>query len=478
MESTESLVHVFLVSFPAQGHVNPLLRLGKCLASKGLLVTFSTTETIGKDMRKANNITQDELAPVGHGFIRFEFFEDGWDRDDPRRRDLDAYLHQLELVGKHFLPSFIKKHGQQGRPVSFLINNPFFPWVSDVAESLGIPSAMLWIQSCASFTTYYHYFNGLVSFPSEAEPFLDVQIPCMPVFKYDEAPSFLYPSTRYLMLRRVILSQFKNLDKPLFILMDTFQELEGPVVEYMSKVYPVLTVGPLFINPNSSKVRGDFVKSDDDCLEWLDLKPASSVVYISFGSVVHLKQDQVDEIARGISNLGVSFLWVMKPPRVMYPGYETVVLPDGFLEKAGDKGKVVQWSPQEEVLAHPSVACFMTHCGWNSSMESLASGIPVVAFPQWGDQVTNAKYLVDEFKGGLRLCRGEAENRLISSEEVEKCLLEATVGPKAEEMKRNTLKWKEAAEVAVAKGGSSDRNIQDFVDQVMRIGKSIGQCDK
>ena len=87
--------------------------------------------------------------------------------------------------------------------------------------------------------------------------------------------------------------------------------------------------------------------------------------------------------------------------------------------------------------------------------------------------MTNAKYLVEQFKGGLRLCRGEADKRLISSEEVEKCLLETTVGPKGEEMKRNALKWKEAAEVAVAEGGSSDRNIQDFVAQVMRVGKSM-----
>lgn len=135
-------------------------------------------------------------------------------------------------------------------------------------------------------------------------------------------------------------------------------------------------------------------------------------------------------------------------------------------------GKVVQWSPQEQVLAHPSVACFVTHCGWNSTMESLTSGMPVVAFPQWGDQVTDAVYLVDVFKTGVRMCRGEAENRVIPREEVEKCLLEAISGPKAEEMKKNALKWKEVAEAAVAEGGSSDRNLQEFVDEVGR--RSVG----
>ena len=467
MGSESKLVHVFLVSFPGQGHVNPLLRLGKRLASKGLLVTFSTPESIGKQMRKASNIT-DQPTPVGEGLIRFEFFEDEWDENEPKRQDLDLYLPQLELVGKKVLPQMIKKHAEQDRPVSCLINNPFIPWVSDVAADLGIPSAMLWVQSCACFSTYYHYYHGLVPFPSEAEPEIDVQLPCMPLLKYDEVASFLYPTTPYPFLRRAILGQYRNLDKPFCILMDTFQELEPEVIEYMSKICPIKPVGPLYKNPKvpNAAVRGDFMKADD-CIEWLDSKPPSSIVYVSFGSVVYLKHDQVDEIAYGLLNSGLQFLWVMKPPH-KDAGLELLVLPEGFLEKAGDKGKVVQWSPQEQVLAHPSVACFVTHCGWNSSMEALSSGMPVVAFPQWGDQVTDAKYLVDEFKIGVRMCRGEAENKLITRDEVEKCLIEATTGPKAAELKQNAMKWKKAAEQAVAEGGSSERNLQGFVDEVRR----------
>ncbi|KAJ9705135.1 hypothetical protein PVL29_003267 [Vitis rotundifolia] len=472
MGSESKLVHVFLVSFPGQGHVNPLLRLGRRLASKGLLVTFTLPESYGKQMRKASNIT-DQPTPVGDGMIRFEFFEDGWDENEPKRQDLDLYLPQLELVGKKIIPEMIKKNAEQDRPVSCLINNPFIPWVSDVAADLGLPSAMLWVQSCACLSTYYHYYHGLVPFPSEAEPEIDVQLPCMPLLKYDEIASFLYPTTPYPFLRRAILGQYKNLDKPFCILMDTFQELEPEVIEHMSKICPIKPVGPLYKDPKvpNTAVRGDFMKADD-CIEWLDSKPPSSVVYISFGSVVYLKQEQVDEIAYGLLNSGVQFIWVMKPPH-KDAGLELLVLPEGFLEKAGDKGKVVQWSPQEQVLAHPSVACFVTHCGWNSSMEALSSGMPVVAFPQWGDQVTDAKYLVDVFKIGVRMCRGEAENKLITRDEVEKCLIEATTGEKAAELKQNAMKWKKAAEEAVAEGGSSDRNLQEFVDEVRRMSMEL-----
>ncbi|KAK4803742.1 hypothetical protein SAY86_003559 [Trapa natans] len=461
----EPLVHVLLVSFPGQGHVNPLLRLGKKLASKGLLVTFTASESIGKQMRKANGIGQD-LTPVGEGFIRFEFFDDGLAEDEPRRMDCE-YLPALEKAGWEAIPRMVNKYAEENRPVSCLINNPFIPWVSDVAESLGLPSAVLWVQSCASFTAYYHYYRKLVPFPSESAQDIDVQLPCMPLLKHDEIPSFLHPTTPYPFLREAILGQYKNLEKAFCVLMDTLQEAELEVIDHTSRICPIKAVGPLFKSRQapSASVRGDFVKAEGGCIGWLDSKPLGSVVYISFGSVACLKQDQCEELALGLLESGVNFMWVLKQPDKNVV-FKPVTLPEGFLEKAGDKGKLVEWSPQEQVLAHPSLACFITHCGWNSSIEALTSGVPVVAYPLWGDQVINAKYMVDVFKVGLRLARGEAE--MVTRDVVAKCLLEATEGPKAAEIKENALKWKAAAEAAITEGGSSDQNIQDFVDEVKR----------
>ncbi|KAB2607427.1 UDP-glucose glucosyltransferase [Pyrus ussuriensis x Pyrus communis] len=397
--------HMVLVCFPGQRHINPMLRLGKRLAAKGFLVSFSTTENFGKEMRATNSGISDEPTPVGDGFIRFE--------------DLDYYMPQLELVGKDLVTQMIKRHANEGRPVSCLVNNPFIPW-------------FLYINKpCKA-----------VRFPTETEPNLDVQLPGMPLLKHDEIPSFLHPSDRFQVLGRAILGQFKKLSKSMYVLINTFQELEPEVIEHMSQFCMVKPVGPLFKNPKppQTTISGDLMKADD-CLEWLDSKPPISVVYISFGSLVYLKQEQVDEIAHG--------LWEY--------GFEEHVLPDKFLEKVGHKGKFVKWSPQEQVLAHPSIACFVTHCGWNSSVEALT----------WGDQVTNAKFLVDVSGVGLRLSRGAAENRLSMRDKVGKCLLEATVGQKAIELKRNALKWKLAAEAAVAEGGSSD-HLQDFLDEIIK----------
>ena len=463
---SESHIHVLLVSFPAQGHINPLLRLGKCLAAKGLFVTFATTESFGKDMRTANNISDKLATPVGDGFLKFEFFEEGLADDDPIRKNLSDNTAHLEVVGKQFVSQMIKKHAEANQPISCIINNPFFPWVCDVAAEHGIPSALLWIQSSAVFTCYYHYYHKLVRFPSNDEPYIDVQLPSMQL-KYNEIPDFLHPFSPFPFLGTLILEQFKDLSKPFCVLVDTYEELEHDYISYLSKFLLVRSVGPLFKNPKAadgSSIRGDLIKSDD-CIEWLNSRPPSSVVYISFGSLVYHPQEQVDEIAHGLLNSQVSFLWVLKAPPKDW-NVQPHVLPDGFLEQTVERGKVVQWSPQEEVLAHPSVACFMTHCGWNSTMEALTSGVPMLTFPAWGDQVTNAKYIVDVYGVGIRLGYSQAENKIVTRDEVKKCLLEATVGSKAQELKENALKWRKAAEAAVADGGSSDRNLDAFVEDI------------
>ncbi|KAL0738228.1 hypothetical protein Bca4012_014438 [Brassica carinata] len=460
--------HVMLVSFQGQGHVNPLLRLGKLIASKGALVTFVTTELWGKKMRQANRIVDGELKPVGSGSIRFEFFDEEWADDDDRRGDFLLYISHLEQVGKREVSKLVRRYEEANEPVSCLINNPFIPWVCHVAEEFDIPCAVLWVQSCACFSAYYHYQNGSVSFPTETEPELDVKLPCVPLLKHDEIPSFLHPSSRFAGFREAILGQFKNLSKPFCVLVDSFDALEQEVIDYMSNLCPIKTVGPLFkvAKTVTSEVSGDICKPADQCLEWLDSRPESSVVYISFGTVAYLKQEQIEEIAHGVLKAGLSFLWVIRPPPHDLK-VETHVLPQELKEESGKgNGKIVDWCPQEQVLAHPSVACFVTHCGWNSTMEALSLGVPVVCCPLWGDQVTDAVYLIDVFKTGVRLGRGATEERVVPREEVAEKLLEATVGEKAEELRKNALKWKAEAEAAVAPGGSSDKNFSEFVEKL------------
>ncbi|KAL0559733.1 hypothetical protein IC582_000100 [Cucumis melo] len=471
MASKQSPSHVFLVCYPGQGHINPTLRLAKKLAAEGLLVTLCTAAHFGQTLQKAGSILGgDQCTPVGNGFIRFEFFEDGIVEINPKDMNLDRFVAQLELSGRPSLVDLIKKQTAENRPVSCMILNPFFPWTYDVAEELQIPFAVLWVQSCAVFSIYYHYFHKSVPFPTEIDPTIDVQLPILPLLKNDEIPSFLHPKKTYGVLGKAMLSQFGKLSPAFCVLIDTFEELEKEIINYMSKIIPLKPIGPLFLNSQKLEIEVsvDCLKAED-CMDWLNSKPPQSVVYVSFGSVVFLKQEQIDEIAYGLCNSGFSFLWVLKPPSEFF-GKQRQTLPEEVVEKIGERGKIVQWSSQERVLSHESIGCFVTHCGWNSSVEAVANGVPVVAFPQWGDQVTNAKFLVEEYGVGVSLSRGVEVNELVTRDEIERCLSDVMTGGSGENVfRQNALKWKKAAAAAVADGGSSTRNFQDFVDKIRQI---------
>nr|BAO66179.1 UDP-glucose dependent p-hydroxybenzoic acid glucosyltransferase [Delphinium grandiflorum] len=466
--------HVLLVSFPSQGHVNPLLRLAKHLASKGLLATFSSTHHIIHKIHKSTGHVQP--IDIGGGRLRFESFTDGWeDHDDPRRSDLNVYIPQFQTVGHDSFVQLVKKHSESGTPVSCIISNPFIPWVSDVAAELGIPCALLWVQSCFVYSVYYHYFHNLASFPTVDQPNKSVELPGLPTLESDEIPSFLHPvySPDKRVLKDVILGQFKNLEKTFCVLVDSFEELERESLKPLLSSAPIIRpIGPLYKWKEEKDVRGDMWSAAEECIEWLDSKPVGSVVYVSFGSVAVLEQQSMEEITRGLLNCGQPFLWVVRPPpKESSKGGGR--LPDWLVQQADGKGLVVQWCPQERVLAHPSVACFITHCGWNSSMEILSSGVPIVAAPQWGDQVTNAKFLTDVYGVGVRLLRSENDLNTFSSERVANCIVEVTKGPKAEEFKKNALKWKKAADDAAREGGTSYNNLDKFVMEVQALKQGL-----
>ncbi|KAL0336198.1 UNVERIFIED_CONTAM: Flavonol 7-O-beta-glucosyltransferase UGT74F1 [Sesamum radiatum] len=124
------------------------------------------------------------------------------------------------------------------------------------------------------------------------------------------------------------------------------------------------------------------------------------------------------------------------------------------------------------MLAHPAIGCFVTHCGWNSTLEGLSLGVPMVAIPQWADQMTDAKYIEEIWRVGVRA--KEDEFGVASREEVLFCLKEVTEGERSEEMKRNARKWRELAKRAIDEGGSSDKAIDEFVKQ-LKTSKGKGE---
>uniref|UniRef100_A0A0C9RU17 Glycosyltransferase n=1 Tax=Wollemia nobilis TaxID=56998 RepID=A0A0C9RU17_9CONI len=465
--------HIMVFPYPGQGHINPLMEFAKRLARKHVRVTFVLTQTSSKRMFDA----QDAAVALKVPDLRFETISDGLPSNFDRLKEVDMVLHQLRTVGGASLEHLIKTFNAQGKSVSCIVFGSFgLEWLPEVAKKFNIPTAFLWCQPCAVYSAYYHYTRGLIETEAESEM---VEIPGLPQLRREELPSFLHPSSTQGTVRRHVLLQFETMSEAKWVLVNSFDQLEEREIKSMESVSPIRTVGPLvplgFVegnSPENAEVVPHLWKAAN-CLEWLDTKGASTVVYVSFGSIAAFSKKQLEEIAIGLKASGNSFLWVVRPGANKGESNSAEDLPEGFVEETVDRGLVVPWSPQMQVLSHPSVGVFLTHCGWNSTMESLCCGVPMIAFPQWSDQTTISKYVEDEWKTGLRL--NKRADGLIGREEVEKSIRTVMESERGVQLRGNALRWKTLAREAMVKGGPSDKNIEDFVEEIIATSFSMSE---
>ncbi|CAN0912388.1 UDP-glycosyltransferase 75C1 [Linum grandiflorum] len=228
----------------------------------------------------------------------------------------------------------------------------------------------------------------------------------------------------------------------------------------------MIGVGPLV--PSHCLIDSVNNNVEKDCtLTWLDTQAVSSVVYVSFGTMAVISRRQKEEMGKGLLSSNRPFLWVMRKE------YEK----EGNGEEAEEMmrwsvgGKIVEWCSQGEVLSHEAVGCFVTHCGWNSTLEGMCLGVPLVAFPQWSDQMTNAKLVEDVWKIGVRVVvpeKLESEEAVVEGDEIRRCLdlVMGEGGQVGEQVRKNANKWKQLAKDAMREGGSSHSNLQAFVNEV------------
>ncbi|KAL3619937.1 hypothetical protein CASFOL_034849 [Castilleja foliolosa] len=297
----------------------------------------------------------------------------------------------------------------QGRPVTCLVYTLLLPWASEVAREHHIPCAFLWIQPATVLSIYYYYFNGyadkIMAISSKNND--EIRLPGIPLsLSKRDIPSFLLQdaSDAYSFVLTSFQEQLNALDaeiKPK-VLVNTFDALESEGLKAIDHKYELIGIGPLTpSNPLDKSIGGDLFKKSDDVVEWLDSKQDSSVVYVSFGSFLNLDNAQMEEIAKGLLDTGRPFLWVIREKTANNDDEIDNKL--SCLEEVEKRGKIVGWCSQLEVLTHRAVGCFVTHCGWNSTLESVSCGVPVVAFPKWTDQGTNAKLIEDVWRVGVRV---------------------------------------------------------------------------
>ncbi|KAK9062508.1 hypothetical protein SSX86_019695 [Deinandra increscens subsp. villosa] len=444
---------ILILAHPMQGLINPSLRFANRLLDLGVHVTFSTSFSVIR--RLDTDTTRNGLT--------FAPFSDGHDDGQQPTTTLQQFISDFTNHGVSAVSEIITTAAAAGEPFDHLVYTNASPWAAKVAHAHGLESTLLWCQPAIVLGVYYHYFNGYEDLIScnNNNPMFPINLPGLPSLTIADLPSFLSSSSSR--ENEVVLQVMKEHIDALKItprvLVNTFDELEIESVRAVENLV-MLPVGPL-IPPefllgekgpsNSTSLSCDFFdKPEEDYMKWLNTKPRSSVVYVSFGSLATLSVDEAEEMASGLLESGRPFFWVMR---------NGVKLKNAEVLKK--QGMIVSWCSQVEVLNHQAVGCFLTHCGWNSTTEALAAGVPTVAFPQWSDQTTIAKMIEDVWKTGVKVKRREGDG-VVEGKEIKRCV---EMVMEDEEMRRNAKKWRELAREAVNNnGGSSTVNLKDFVD--------------
>jgi UDP:flavonoid glycosyltransferase YjiC (YdhE family) len=472
-----SQLHVMVVPFPGQGHINPMLQFAKRLASKNVGVTFVTTEANHRRMLQSQGATSGASKKPEE--VRFETIPDGL-TSDSERSDVVVLSAMLYNIGGEKLENLIERLNAQGTQISCIVQDSFMGWVPEVAKKFKIPSAFFWTQSCAVYSIFHHFVHGKLAIQLEETQNTEagIEIPGLPPLSVSDLPSLVQPSSPDGHVLRVVMDQFMSLPEATWVLGNSFNELESEEINSMKSTAPIRTVGPLI---PSAFLDGQSPRDTDsvphmwktvNCMDWLNTKQPASVVYVSFGSLAVLSKEQTHEIALGLKASGYSFIWVIRPSSSKGEIHSDEDLPEGFQNESSEQGLVVPWCPQLEVLSHASVGAFMTHCGWNSTLEGLSLGVPMLAVPLWSDQTTNSFYIAERWKTGLRLSK-RSEDGLVGKDEVEKGIRTVMESERGIELRMNALRWKTLASEAMVEGGSSDKNIEEFVQEIAAKASSM-----
>ena len=262
-----------------------------------------------------------------------------------------------------------------------------------------------------------------------------------------------------------------NLRRGRALILNTVEQLEASVLSHLQSICPVIyTVGPLQLLHKRMNAKGSSAQSptgnaslwqeDRSCMAWLDRQPRKSVVYVSFGSITVVSREALVEFWHGLANSGHPFLWVIRPDMIQGGVDGNQIVPG---ETTVEKCCLVEWAPQEEVLAHPAVGCFLTHSGWNSTLESIAAGVPMVCWPFFADQQINSRFLSKVWGVGVDM------KDMCGRSDVERMVRNVMDGEGADKFRRTVREAGEMVKMSAEGGGSSDMNLQKLIQHIRSL---------
>ncbi|KAL6982765.1 7-deoxyloganetic acid glucosyltransferase [Sarracenia purpurea var. burkii] len=334
----------------------------------------------------------------------------------------------------------------------------------DIGEEVGIPiicfdstaTCNFWINLC---------FPKLVEageFPFKGND-LDTPIASVPGMEHflrcRDYTSFCRNVDSVRQKLQIILNEVQQSVRAQALIFNTFEDLEGSILIHARSQCPnIYTIGPLHAHIKSRLTTAPTISSntlweeDASCMTWLESKPLKSVIYVSFGSIATVTKDQLIEFWHGLINSGKRFLWVIRSDFIDKKSQ----IPTELLEGTKERGYIVGWAPQEKVLAHRAIGGFLTHSGWNSTLESIVAGVPMICWPYFGDQQINSRFVGEVWKLGLDM--KDTCDRVI----IEK-MIRDLMDERRDEFTESTGRMAELTKQAINKGGSSYSNFDRLI---------------
>ncbi|OEL21584.1 7-deoxyloganetic acid glucosyltransferase [Dichanthelium oligosanthes] len=440
--------HVLVFPVPAQGHLNSFLHFSTGLLRAGLHVTFLHTD---HSLRRLGAAAGEAAAASPR--LRFLSVPDGLPDDDPRDADgiprlLESMRTTAGAAYRDVLASLRRAGGTADGfpPVTCVVADGILPFAADIAEELGVPAIAYRTVSACAVLAYLSVprliESGELPFPEGAdldepirgvpgmESFLrrrDLPIQCRRLTKTHEDP-----------LLNAVVAATVHSCKARALMLNTTTSLERSSLAHLAQeMRDVFAVGPLHAMSPAPAVATSLWRHDDGCMAWLDGQAEQSVVYISLGSLTVISHEQFTEFLLGLVATGYPFLWVLRPD--MLGASQDAALQEAIAAVGEGRSCVVPWVPQRDVLRHRAVGCFLTHSGWNSTVEGVVEGVPMVCWPFFADQQVNSRFVGAVWGNGLDMkdvCERDVVERTVR-EAMESAEVRRSAGALAEQVERD-----------------------------------------
>ncbi|KAK8453588.1 hypothetical protein SEVIR_5G310900v4 [Setaria viridis] len=436
-----------------------MVQLAKLFVQHGVAVTVALVEP---QVESASFSAVVARAAATNPSVTFHVLPPPTPSEEAPRKIFD-YLRHMDAPLRDFLRSLPKVHA--------ILLDMFCAGSLDIAAELNIPAYFFMASGASILAIFLNLPSVAASTDRNSLSELGdspLCLPGAPPFKATDLPQVVVDEDTSQGFLRI----FKRLPEANGILINTFESLEARAVSALRDglcvpgrpTPPVYCIGPLVTEGGDKK---------QECLEWLDTQPDNSITFLSFGSLGTFSKKQLHEIAVGLEKSERRFLWVVRSPssdeknifeKLPEPDLDAL-LPEGFLERTKDQGLVVKsWAPQVEVLGHRATGAFMTHCGWNSTLEGILAGLPLLCWPMYAEQRLNKVFIVEEFKLGVVL-RGYDEE-VVKAEEVEEKVRWVMGSEGGRALRERAAAEKSTAVKALSEGGASHAAFVEFLNSL------------